>query len=268
MIPIIFCGNKKIFKGIYLCSISIARRTKSTLEIHIFTMNYLKTDENNLMINNEQCLKLEQDIKSFNQNNKVILHDLSKEFTRDFFHSVNVKNEYTPYAFLRLYADEVINEEKAIYLDADTMCNRDINELFNIDINDYEYAACLDYMGRFWVDRKYINSGVILFNLNKIRNTRLLANCRRLLVDHKYKMPDQTALFLLGKKVLILPRKFNEQRKVKEDTVIKHFNKGVKYFPFIYVYNIKQWEIEKVHKKLKIHSFDIDYEFYKNNFID
>lgn len=50
-------------------------------------------------------------------------------------------------------------------------------------------------------------------------------------MDHKYKMPDQTALFLLGKKVLILPRKFNEQRKVKEDTVIKHFNKGVKYFP-------------------------------------
>lgn len=40
------------------------------------------------------------------------------------------------------------------------MCNRDINELFNIDINDYECAACLDYMGRFWVDRKYINSGV------------------------------------------------------------------------------------------------------------
>lgn len=42
MIPIIFCGNKKIFKGIYLCSISIARRTESSLEIHIFTMNYLK----------------------------------------------------------------------------------------------------------------------------------------------------------------------------------------------------------------------------------
>ena len=53
MIPIIFCGNKKIFKGIYLCSISIARRTKSALEIHIFTMNYLQTDENNLMINSE-----------------------------------------------------------------------------------------------------------------------------------------------------------------------------------------------------------------------
>ena len=74
-------------------------------------------------------------------------------------------------------------------------------------------------------------------------------------MDHKYKMPDQTALFLLGKEVLVLPRKFNEQRNVKEDTVIKHFNKGVKYFPFIYVYNIKQWEIEKVHKKLKINFF-------------
>lgn len=116
MIPIIFCGNKKIFKGIYLCSISIARRTKSALEIHIFTMNYLQTDENNLMINNEQTLKLEQDIKLFNQNNKVILHDLSKEFTRDFFHSVNVKNEYERESAPRKSGTGVLQRREIIFL--------------------------------------------------------------------------------------------------------------------------------------------------------
>ena len=36
-------------------------------------------------------------------------------------------------------------------------------------------------------------------------------------------MPDQTALHKLGKRRLYLPRRFNEQRGLREDTVVKHF---------------------------------------------
>ena len=51
--------------------------------------------------------------------------------------------------------------------------------------------------------------------------------------------------------------KFNEQRTIKEDTVIKHFCKGIKFYLFIpRVYNYNQWQRDKVHKKLKIHDFD------------
>ena len=62
--------------------------------------------------------------------------------------------------------------------------------------------------------------------------------------------------------MLILDRKFNEQRTPVADTVVKHFNKGIKWIPFFHIYNIKQWQIDKVHKKLKIFCFDDIYEEY------
>ena len=62
--------------------------------------------------------------------------------------------------------------------------------------------------------------------------------------------------------------KFNEQRSVKPDTVIKHFNKGVKHLPIPRSYNVKQWQVTKVHKKLKIFEFDDIYELYDTYFND
>jgi len=74
-------------------------------------------------------------------------------------------------------------------------------------------------------------------------------------------MPDQSALNKHGKKKF-LPFRFNEQRKIKEDTVVKHFCKGIVFFlPFgFHIYNIKLWQIDDVHKRLKITYFDDIYE--------
>lgn len=261
MIPIVYCGNSKVFEGIFLSSISIARRTKQIIEIHLFTIDYQKNNKNNKPLTEEQRATIERGIQTFNPENKVILHDLTELFIEHFEGGKNLQTKYTPYAFLRLFMDEVLEYKKAIYLDVDTMCLKDINELFSIDIEEYEFAASLDYMGSFWINRKYFNSGVLVINLERVRETKLFKYCRKLIFIHYLKMPDQTSLFLMAKKVKYLERKYNEQRDIKEDTIIKHFNKGIKYFPFFKIYNIKQWQKEDVQNKLKIHDFDEDYLF-------
>ena len=78
-------------------------------------------------------------------------------------------------------------------------------------------------------------------------------------------MPDQTALNLYAKRKY-LKRKFNEQRKIKKDTVVKHFCEAIKfYFPFwLHVYNIKQWNRDRMHNELKITMFDDLYEIADN----
>ena len=119
-------------------------------------------------------------------------------------------------------------------------------------------------MGSFFIHENYCNAGVLLINVEKIKKTQLFCKCRKYIYTHKMIMPDQTALDRLTSSKLLLPRKFNEQRSLRKDTVIKHFNKGIKFFPFIYMYNIKQWEIDKVHKMLKIYTFDEDYQIYKS----
>lgn len=75
-------------------------------------------------------------------------------------------------------------------------------------------------------------------------------------------MPDQSALHRLGKRRMYLPRRFNEQRGIRSDTVVKHFCRGIRWFPFFHLYDIKQWERDAVHKKLKISFFDDLYEEY------
>ena len=143
------------------------------------------------------------------------------------------------------------------------MCG-DIKELYDIDVSNLEFRASHDYLGRTWVKRDYINSGILLMNMDVIRQTQLLDKCRKLVKTKKMYFTDQTALYKSKIYFEYFPNeyRFNEQRKVKPDTVVKHFCKGIKWFPFK-VYNVKQWEIDKVHNYLKIHDFDEDFDIYK-----
>ena len=130
-------------------------------------------------------------------------------------------------------------------------------------MSGHEFAAALDYMGRFWINKHYFNAGVLLLNIPRIRETDLFARARKLLNEKRLTMLDQSALNRLGREVLYLPDRFNEQRKIKEDTVVKHFCKGTDfYFSIPVSFYIKQWQRDKVHRRLKIFCFDDLYEKY------
>lgn len=74
-------------------------------------------------------------------------------------------------------------------------------------------------------------------------------------------MPDQSALNDLAESKLVLPRRFNEQRAIRDDTVIKHFCRWFRIYPlWARMLNYKQWQVDEVHKKLKIHDFDDIYD--------
>ncbi len=266
MIPIIYCGNDKIFKGIFLSALSVARRSKEALKVYVLTMNYTDGNPSFTSVCDEKIKVLDDALKQFNSDSLAVKVDLTEEFKRYFAGGKNCKTNYTPYALLRLLADkkEVIAEDKAIYLDVDTMACADINILYGIDVENYEYGAALDYMGKFWVAKDYCNSGVLLLNLKKIRETGLFEKCREKVYKNRYFMPDQTALHRSATARLYLDGRFNEQRDIKPDTVIKHFNKGINWLPFFKIYNIKQWEVDKVHSVFNIHDFDEDYEFYSS----
>ena len=186
---------------------------------------------------------------------------MSEKFRAELADGKNTENFYTPYTLLRLYMDGFeMFPDKIVYLDIDTMCASDIGQLYDVDLGDAEYGAVLDHMGKFWINRHYCNAGVLLLNLARIRETKLFARAREYVYTHKMMMPDQTALHRLCTKRVYLPRRFNEQRDLRDDTVVKHFCRGIRWVPFFHIYNYKQWERDKVHKKLKIFYFDDLYE--------
>ena len=263
MINILYSSSKNIFKGILLSALSIIKHCKEP--IHIFMMSndvtYMKHSYSS--ITEEQNNLLDSILKSANPESLSTLIDVDKYYVEYFKDGKNRNSEYSPYATYRLFADLIPEiPGKLIYLDTDTMATGDISELYNIDIEGYELGMALDYMGKFWISPNYTNSGVLLMNLDMIRETGMFAKCRDLVKNKWMKMPDQSAINKSISSKMYIDGRFNEQRKIKPNTVIKHFCKGIRYFPFFKIYNVKQWDIERVHKFFKIHDFDDIYEKY------
>ena len=262
MISVCYSGNKRVFAGLLLSVLSLVKYTRRPLHVFVLTMDLHEQDPAYLPFSENQMRILNGVLQAKNPESRAEAVDMTELYKKSLAAGKNRGNMYTPYAQLRLYLDELENiPDKIVYLDIDTMCTDDIAKLYDIDISAYEYAAVRDYMGRFWINKNYCNSGVLLLNMAAIRETGLFRNIREYVRTHRMIMPDQSALHRLGKRRMYLPDRFNEQRDIKPDTVVKHFCKGINWYLFIPVlYNVKQWHRDKVHKKLKISFFDGIYE--------
>lgn len=263
MINIMLCGNDNVYDGMLLAILSILKHTKEILNVYILTMDLTEKDERFKAISKENIEKIDKILKHKNENNKVFLIDATQIYKEEMLDGRNESTHYTPYIYLRLLSDRIKEiPDKVLYLDTDIIVYKDIKELYNIDIDNYEIAMARDFIGRKWINKDYLNSGVILMNLSKIRKQHDFEKCRQMCKTKKMVLPDQTALNRVLKNKLILEDKFNEQYKRKEDTVIRHFSMQLLYFPIIRPRNIKPWQIDKVHKILKINDYDDIYEEY------
>ena len=264
MINLLLCGNEKVFDGALTELISITNRTKEDINCYIFTMDATRLKPEYIAIKDEQVEFLDKVVKSKNKNNKVTKIDVTKLYEQEFLNSKNENAYCTPYTLLRLLADLVPEiPDKILYLDIDMMAGDDISKLYNIDVTDYEYAAVKEKYGCWLIRPDYINAGMLLFNMKKVRETGLLKKAREKIKTKKMLFADQDAVYWSTTKKKLIPRIFNEQSKFnKKDTVICHFCKRMLWFPYPRTENFKQWHIKEVHEILKCHSFDDDLNEY------
>ena len=264
MINILLCGNEKVFDGALSELISITNRASESINCYIFTADLTRIKPEYTAISQEQVEFLDSVVKSKNPENRVQRVDVTNLYEEEFCKCKNESAYCTPYTLLRLLADMVPNmPEKLLYLDIDMMAGGDIAELYNKDITDYEYAAVKEKYGSKMIAPDYINAGMLLFNMNKIKETKLLVKARELIKTKKMLFADQDAVYRSTTKKLLLPRIYNEQRKFNDPkTVICHFCKRLIWWPYPMIENYKQWHIEEVHKILRCHLFDSDLDEY------
>ena len=116
----------------------------------------------------EHLIKKILDLREKYTNCKIQLIHMGNKYHKYKSHGYN-----TPTVYYRLELSNIINNtDKIIYLDVDTMTHKDLTEFYNIDIGNYYYmgAPALDLTRfEFHGTRNYINSGVILINLKKLR---------------------------------------------------------------------------------------------------
>lgn len=133
----------------------------------------------------------------------------------------------TPVTYSALYKFDIANilktVDKVLYLDGDTLINKDISELLEIDMSDM-YVAAADEMGDEYTfdgesmlatriglcNQTYFNSGVLLFNLYKMRQDRIqeqLIEYRREKINY---FMDQDAInSVMGKRRIKLSYCYN-----------------------------------------------------------
>ncbi len=261
---ILFCGDKGVCQGIFLSALSICKNVNEKLNIYILTASI----DNRRAISQSFADKLQVTIKKENTNNNVTLLDISEEFG-NYLPLSNMSTRFTPHCMLRLFADMVPEiPDKILYLDTDVLCRADFKDFYYSDISDIEIAGVPDRYGKWFfgniLRHNYLNSGVLLMNMANIRQSGLFEKCRERCRDKKMFMPDQSALNKLAVKRKV-PAKYNEQGKIKTDTVFKHFTTFFKFFPYIRAVTIKPWHTDKLHNELKIFEFDDILEEYQRS---
>lgn len=261
---ILFCGNDKVFDGVLTAGLSIVCRmeTPRPLNIHIFTMELTRVSADYLPMTQEHAQIIERALCCHNPETKVILYDVTESYEKHLKENANEGCYCSPYTLLRLLADLYPMPDKLLYLDADVMACRDIGLLYDQDVSGVEYAAARDHYGHFLVSPNYINAGVLLFNMKLCRQTGIFEKARQLIRVKKLTFADQSALIRSTTRKKMLRHWFNDQKFLYKKTVIRHFSKRLFYLPYPHTENIKQWHIDKVHKKFGYTCFDDIYEEY------
>ena len=90
-----------------------------------------------------------------------------------------------------------------------------------------------------------------------------MKNVAKCVKNKKMLMPDQTALNYLAKSKKLVPRKYNEQHKMMNDTIFRHFTTTFKFFPYFKTQTIKPWHINELHNILNTYCFDDILDEYK-----
>ncbi len=168
---------------------------------------------------------------------KVLIRHCTKEKgAGDFFSSA-------VYYYRAFIASMFPNYEKAVYIDSDVILRADIAELFDLDLGDKVIAATVDpkvaaipefrdYVKNIGIPAdEYINSGVMLMSLKKLRKTKYLKKMITIITedDPDLVAPDQDFLnAILRGQILHLDQKWNVgpdmYDRLPKSAKIVHFN--------------------------------------------
>lgn len=222
--------------------LSIFENTKAEVTAHIFHDNTLNTK-------NQNRFKLLAE----NYNQHAELHNVEEICAEmfEYFRTKMLPISRTPHTIATLYRFITMDLlpadiTKAIYLDADTIVNLDIDELWQLDLGEHPLAAVSEQENGLNPQRssalcreevvdsdKYFNSGVLPMNLDLLRSRRAeITNAITFVSENVQYTESDIFNYCFSKEVLLMPVKFNRwvenARYVKEEVLnnIYHYSRN------------------------------------------
>ena len=185
-------NNKYIYPSIVSIN-SVLRnsnKSKTTIVYHILCpMDFRRGNIN----------KLKSFLNEYPANLEMIFYNMGNLFS-DF-----KRNRFSEVTFYRLLTPIFIPLERVIYLDSDILVFGDLEEMFNLPLNNNYALGFLDLLSN-GVDylglksEKYINAGVLLLNLELIRKNKKYVEMLYMLKNNKnLRNNDQTIITFCSK---------------------------------------------------------------------
>jgi len=194
------------------------------------------SDENARLLKKTETEYFQISIQSMKANFEALDDRMSNRLRCDYF---------TLTIYFRLFIPELFPEyDKGIYVDSDVVLNQDLAKLFDVDIGDNLIGACRDLSiadipplvaytrEAVGMDKdEYINSGVLLMNLKKLREEKLQEHFLSLLSRFHFDSiaPDQDYLNAMCRgRIHYLPSCWdampNESKPPMENPCLIHYN--------------------------------------------
>lgn len=185
-IPVVFCFDSRIILGASVAIKSLIDCAKETTnyDIRIFHSDINLKDQKNISALAE------------NTRHNIFFHYINPDLFKD---APKNKGSWTEIVYYRLLAPEILKEyDKVIYSDVDVLFKGDLEELYSIDINDYEMAMVRAEKNtpniiehRYFEENKndYIYwSGLILYNSKRFREEKTLDKLYKNIETYKNKL--------------------------------------------------------------------------------
>ena len=236
VIPVALCFDRNFVKQAAVTTYSIAENSRSDLDFY-----WIVPPED------FEFIKVERDYlhNTFGFN----ISTVSASYNA--FGDWKTGEHFSSAIYLRFLIPYLIEYEKAIYIDSDVLALGDIGNLYSIPMNSFAIGGVADSPGGVGAskvprnaDDVYINSGVLLMNLNVLRNDDFLKKCEDIYRSYHREIawPDQCILnkYAENNKIIIDPS-WNrlvithdisdtnfEALITKQDTAIMHFAGPIK----------------------------------------
>lgn len=181
-------NNYAQYAGVVIASILLNSDDKSFFNFYIL--------DGNIEQENKDKIEKLKEIKNFNLNFISIDENLFEVYKKIGTHSYISLS-----AYYRLKLASLLPKiDKVLYLDCDVIVSSDLTELFETDISEYYAAGVKDiavnssgYVPKLEKGNIYFNSGVLYFNLDKIRKDNIESEFEKYTIENfdKIRVGDQ-----------------------------------------------------------------------------
>lgn len=157
----------------------------------------------------------------------------------------NVYKLWTYMTLMRCVLTKYFSElDKILWLDVDTVVQDNIDELWDLDMSDYYFAGCPE--PKKSIEQPYINAGVMMINLKKLREDKMDDALIDALNTKTYEFADQDCINdICQNKILLIPSTYNANDYTEpcKDPKIRHFaaEKNWREKTILYQYRNKNW---------------------------